>query len=108
MLESFAGVDPYDFFMTGNLVNPRRNGFVDNTKLFRDMNLLEIIQCAERIRFQVYNWEKTTVISEVIFSGVGDSVGWFAYENVVSSSFWVLQPPTYANGNIASIEGKDF
>ena len=56
---------------------------------------------------RVFNFDKTKVVSEIIFHGTGDFLNWFAFENVATSCPWIL--PTVENydaGTVMSIHGN--
>ena len=89
-IESFSGVDPYDYFQTGKLENPN-SGTIVQDKLFRDDDIQNKILSALYIKVLVYNFEKTEVVSEVGFNGNSNFETWFAFENVYYSSLWNLE-----------------
>ena len=90
MMESFAGVHVYNFLVSGVRENPDEHGEFYPEKVYRHFNFVEKIQTARLIKLQVFGWDKTSVVSELIFSGTGDLESWFAMENVVGSSLWDL------------------
>ena len=91
MVESFSGVDPLHFLTTGELVNPNAGKPVKNDKVFRSPNLDSQMKNAKLIKFQVFNFEKTSVVAELVFRGTGDLQSWFSSENLAKSGRWDLQ-----------------
>ena len=91
MLEAFSGVDAYNYFKTGLLQNPDPNGVVYANKLYRHPKIQSKIMSASSITLRVYNFEKTKVVSELVFSGTRNFESWFGFGNVKSSSLWEIK-----------------
>ena len=94
MLDAFAGVDAYDYFKTGLLQNPDPNGIVYANKLYRHPKIQSKIESASLITLRVYNFEKTKVVSELVFPGTRNFESWFGFGNVKSSSLWEIKDLT--------------
>ena len=100
MMESFAGVDAYNYFISGKLENPDAKGVLYPEKVYRHFDFDGKIGSAQFIKFQVFEWDKTTVVSELIFRGTGEIENWFSLENVLRSSLWNFQ--SFAPGNVGA------
>ena len=82
-IEAFAGVDPFKYMLFGETLDSH-----DHTKTYRDEQWENKILKTELIKFQVYDFSQTNVVSEMIFRGSGHVLSWFSVESLVSSSLW--------------------
>ena len=101
-VNAFSGVDPAEYFVTGTEVNPR-GGNVYYDEIFRDPNIETKIRSARTVKFLVYNFERTEVVSEIDLDGDNSFTDWFPFSNHKFSSQWTLEPFTGARGSIFSI-----
>ena len=106
-LEAFSGVDAYDYYNTGELVNPDSDGGTFADKLFRHPNIRSKIESADHIRFRVYNFEMTEIVSEIVFRGTNDFNSWFSGANVENSTVWDITnwSDSYQNGRFFQLPG---
>ena len=98
MFESFAGIDPYQYYKTGNEINPAGGDF-HSDMVFRDLEIEMKINGAKLIRLSVFDKEKTQVVSNLVFNANGDFESWFERNNINKSSLWkfeALDNPTSA------------
>ena len=89
LFEAFSGVWPYFYFKYNDLNNPFTKGVTHFEKLFRHPDLTAKLEQCEFIKFQVYDFERTQLVSSVVFKASGGYLlSWFNEANIVSSSYW--------------------
>ena len=87
-VEAFSGVDALDYFRTGAMINPDSRGFTNASRLYRHADIRNKIESAKFIKLEVFNFEMSQIVSEVVFRGTADYETWFARDTVVASVPW--------------------
>ena len=87
MFESFAGIDPYQYYKSGNESNPAGGEFYKNM-VFRDPDIKRKIKSVNFIWLMVFDKQKIHVASDIVFKADGDFETWFQRENIKNSSLW--------------------
>ena len=87
-VEAFSGVDALDYFRTGAMVNPDSRGSTNASRLYRHADIRNKIESAKFIKLGVFNFEKSQIVSEVVFRGTAHYETWFARNTVVASVPW--------------------
>ena len=87
-VEAFSGVDALDYFRTGAMINPDSRGSTNASRLYRHADIRNKIESAKFIKLEVFNFEMSQIVSEVVFRGTTDYETWFARDTVVASVPW--------------------
>ena len=103
-VNAFSGVNPADYLETGNEINPK-GGTVLSDQVFRDSGIESKLENAKTIKFLVYNFEKSAIVSEIDFYGGQTLLNWFSWSNYNYSSLWILEAPTTVWGSHFRIRG---
>ena len=106
MFESFAGIDPYQYYKYGNENNPAGGEFYKNM-VFRDPDIKRKIKSANFIWLMVFDKQKIHVASDVVFKADGDFETWFQRENIENSSLWggfeIMDSPYSRHGTLFTL-----
>ena len=87
-VEAFAGVDAFKYYFDDQLTNPDTEGCTDAKKLYRHPKIRSKIETSGRIKFRIYNFIYTEVVSKIEFRGTSNFSSWFGHENVQNSTIW--------------------
>ena len=95
-MEAFCGAHPVFFFESGQINNPRE-AVVYPDRMYRHPQIEGLLGNADRIRFSIYNLDRTAVVAYVEFEPQpGDGlIGWWDGDRVVASSWWDVNTDTY-------------
>ena len=88
LLEAFAGVNPFTYFARNDTNSPDSKRVTHFEKIYRHPRLYAKVKQCEMIKFQVYDFERTKLVSSVVFKANGYLLRWFDEDNIVSSSVW--------------------
>ena len=88
LFEAFSGVSPFNYFGWNDTNNPDSKGVTHFEKIFRHPDIITKVKQCELIKVQVYDCERTHLVSSVVFKANGHLLGWLDEDNIVSSSDW--------------------